>query len=365
MSELASGVLKIKGKKGGTLRSPALAFRETPQDVCVPPETIGAYNLVEGARLEGATRNGKFGPELASVNTICGLPPAAFQRRPRFADLIAIDPYQRFDLAASGEICMRIMDLVTPLGKGSRALIVSPPKAGKTVLLEKIACAIRCCNPEVRIIILLVDERPEEVTHFRRTVEAEVLASSSDMSLQAHIELAELTLAHVRTELECGHDIVILADSLTRMGRAFNLKGSGTGRIMSGGVEAGALEIPRRFFGLARKIENGGSVTIVATVLKDTGSRMDELIFEEFKGTGNAEVVLDRSLAEARIFPAIDLAASGTRKEHKLYGEEDTRRLQKLRRALAGMKPQLAMEQMLRLMAKYPTNREFLDSIAL
>ncbi|MCX7933769.1 MAG: hypothetical protein N3A66_00745, partial [Planctomycetota bacterium] len=210
MPELVSGVLKIKGKKGGALRSPAIAFRETPQDVSVPPEIIEEFGLVEGVRLEGEVRNGKYGPELVSVKAICGLSPAEFQRRPRFSDLVAIDPYQRFDLAASGDLSMRIMDLVTPLGKGSRALIVSPPKAGKTVLLEKIACAIRRCDPQVRIIILLVDERPEEVTHFRRTVEAEVLASSSDMSLQAHIELAELTLAHVRAELECGHDIVIL-----------------------------------------------------------------------------------------------------------------------------------------------------------
>ena len=363
MAETVGGVLKLTKKGAGMLRSPARSFREAPEDIRVAPELIQQQGLVEGARVVGETRNGRQGLELATVESICGLPPDRFARRVRFQDLVAIDPYQRFDLAGSGDTSMRVVDLVAPIGKGTRALVVSPPKAGKTILLEKTAQAIRKCEPEVRIIVLLVDERPEEVTNFRRAVDAEVLASSSDQSVAEHVELAELTLAHIRAELECGHDIVVLVDSLTRMGRAFNLKGSGTGRMMSGGVEAGAMEIPRRFFGLARKIERGGSVTIMATALVDTGSKMDQLIFEEFKGTGNSELMLDRSLAEMRIFPAIDLAASGTRKEHKLFGEEDTKRLHKLRRALSGMKPQPAMEQILKLMAKYPTNDEFLKTI--
>jgi transcription termination factor Rho len=231
------------------------------------------------------------------------------------------------------------------------------------MLLEKIANAIHASDPQTRVIMMLIDERPEEVTHFRRNVDAEILASSNDQGLQEHIDLAELTMAHVRTELECGRDVVILVDSLTRMSRGFNLKGSGArGRMMSGGLEAGALEIPRRFFGLARKIENGGSVTIIATALVDTGSRMDDMIFEEFKGTGNSEIVLDRSLAEARVFPAINISASSTRKEERLFDADELAGVARLRRALASRPPQPAMEALLALMAKYPTNAELLNA---
>jgi transcription termination factor Rho len=260
---------------------------------------------------------------------------------------------------------MRAVDLVAPIGKGTRGLIVSPPKAGKTTMLEQIATAIRAGDAEARIIVLLIDERPEEVTFFRRTVDAEVFASSSDQRLQEHVALSELMLAHIRTELECGHDVVVLLDSLTRMARTFNLQGRGRGRSLSGGLEAGALEIPRRFFGLARNVEDGGSVTILATVLIDTGSRMDQVIFEEFKGTGNSEIVLDRSLAEARIFPAINLPASGTRKAELLYGPDDTQRLAKLRRLLAERAPKDALLSLLQLLEKYPTNEELLKRIPL
>ena len=242
-------------------------------------------------------------------------------------------------------------------------MIVSPPKAGKTTLLEKIAEAIHAESPDARIIALLIDERPEEVTFFQRAVKAEVLASSSDQSVQEHVELAELTLAHIQSELECGHDVVVLVDSLTRMGRAFNLKGTGRKRTMSGGIEVGALEFPRRFFGLARNIENGGSVTIIATALIDTGSRMDQVIFEEFKGTGNCEIVLDRSLAESYIFPAIDIRKSSARKEEQLYPEEEYLGLVKLRRMLAGLEPKEAMRTLLQLYEKYATNRELLQGV--
>jgi transcription termination factor Rho len=242
---------------------------------------------------------------------------------------------------------------------------VSPPKAGKTTLLAQIARAIRVDEPEARIIVLLIDERPEEVTEFRRSVEAEVLASTNDQSVEDHVALAELTLAHIRTELECGRDVVVLVDSLTRIGRSFNLKGSdrGRGRTMSGGMEAGALEIPRRFFGLARNIENGGSVTIIATILVDTGSRMDQLIFEEFKGTGNSEIILDRSLADARVFPAIDVPGSGTRREEILHTEEENQAIAALRRVLVDMPPRDAMNELTRRLRKYPTNAEFLKSL--
>jgi transcription termination factor Rho len=231
------------------------------------------------------------------------------------------------------------------------------------MLLEQIARAIHEDDPETRVIVLLIDERPEEVTYFRRAVKAEVLSSSSDQSVQEHVDLAELTLAHIRIDLECGRDVVVLVDSLTRMGRAFNLKGSGTGRTLSGGLEAGALELPRRFFGLARNIEHGGSVTIIATALIDTGSRMDQLIFEEFKGTGNSEIVLERSLAEAHIFPAINLRSSSTRKEERLYNPEESRRLSNLRRMLADLKTGEAMTTLLELIEKYPTNEELVKNI--
>lgn len=359
-----SGILKLTKKGAGVLRSLERSFRPSPSDPVVPKDMVNRFGLTEGALVKGETGSGKRRGQLTKVTTVCGLKPDAWQKRTPFMDLVAIDPCERFDLGASGETAMRIVDLVAPIGKGTRGLVVSPPKAGKTMILEQIANAIRAADSEARIIMLLIDERPEEVTHFRRAVDAEVLASSNDQSIAEHVDLAELTLAHIRTELECGHDVVVLMDSLTRMGRAFNLKGSGKGRMMSGGVEAGALEIPRRFFGVARNIEHGGSVTIVASVLVDTGSRMDQLIFEEFKGTGNSEIILSRPLAEERIFPAIDLAASGTRKEHKLFGDEDTRRVNKLRRVLSERKPKEAMKSMLKLMEKHETNEAFLKSIA-
>jgi transcription termination factor Rho len=295
--------------------------------------------------------------------------PEDFYKRSRFNDLVAVDPNERFDLGASGAESMRIVDLIAPIGKGTRQLIVSPPKAGKTILLEQIVQAIRQCSPESRIIVLLVDERPEEVTHFRRAVEgAEVVASTSDHSADEHAELAELMLAHIQTELECGREIVLLIDSLTRMGRAFNnrvrRRSAPRRQTMTGGLEAGILEVPRRLFGLARNIEGGGSATIIATCLINTGSRMDQLIFEEFKGTGNSEIVLDRSLAEARIFPAIDIPASGTRKEAKLYSDEDTRGLATLRRVLSNYESKGAMDALFKLLQKYPTNKEFLESMS-
>jgi transcription termination factor Rho len=261
----------------------------------------------------------------------------------------------------------RIIDLVAPIGKGTRGLIVSPPKAGKTMMLEQIAQAIRASEPDTRIVVLLIDERPEEVTFFRRAVDGEVFASSSDQSLREHVALSELMLAHIRTELECGRDVVVLLDSLTRMARTFNLRGGARGgsRTLSGGLDAGAMEIPRRFFGLARNIEDGGSVTILATVLVDTGSRLDQVVFEEFKGTGNSEIVLDRELAEARIFPAINLTASSTRRAELLYSPEDTRRLARLRRMLVERNTKDALLALFKLLEKYPTNEELLQRIPL
>jgi len=359
MANMTSGILKRAKQGPGVLVDPA----GPTGDIEVPAGLIRQYKLPTGATIMGETK----GPQLATVESVCGLTPAAFQARTPFKRLVAIDPTERFELGYSGKSEMRLIELVAPIGKGTRGLIVAPPKAGKTMLLEQIAQAILAGDPQTRLIILLIDERPEEVTHFQRAVAgAEVFASSSDRPVREHTELSELMLAHIRTELECGRDVVVLVDSLTRLVRAFNLKGArgGRSRTLSGGVEAEALQIPRRFFGLARNIEHGGSVTILATVLVDTGSRMDQFIFEEFKGTGNSEIVLDRSLAEAYIFPAINLPASGTRKEEQLYSPEAYQRLVKLRRALAGRDPKEAMLFLLDLLQKFPTNEALLGAIS-
>ena len=364
MTDIVSGVLKCT-KKGGVLRDPSRSFRAGPSDVTVPPGLVREYGLAEGATVTGPVKTGGRGAELAGVESVCGLAPEEFRKRIPYTDLVAVNPCERFNLGATDDVSMRVVDLVAPIGKGTRGMIVSPPKAGKTIILEKIANAVRAAEPGTRIVVLLINERPEEVTMFRRAVDAEVLASSSDQSVREHVALSELMLAHIRVELECGCNVVVLVDSLTRMARTFNLKGSrrGGGRTLSGGMEAGALEIPRRFFGLARNIEDGGSVTIIATTLIDTGSRMDQLIFEEFKGTGNSEIVLDRSLAQARIFPAIDISASGTRKEGLLYGPDDSQRLAALRRGWAERRPKEAILSLFKLLEKYPTNEELLQSI--
>ncbi len=360
-----TGILQLTGKAGGVLRDPTVSLQPTPADVAVPAKLIQQYKIVAGATITGTTTRGKQGTELATVATICGLAPEAYKNRTPFTSLVAISPHERFNLSATNEISMRVMDLIAPVGKGTRGLVVAPPKTGKTILLEQIARAIHVGDPATRIIILLIDERPEEVTHFRRTVQAEVFASSNDQGLQEHVALVELTMAHIRAELECGRNIVVLVDSLTRMARAYNLHGTGSRRTMSGGVDAGALEIPRRFFGLARNIEKGGSITIIATALIETNSRMDDLIFQEFKGTGNSELVLDRELAEARIFPAINLLASSTRNEDLLYTPDDIKRLAKLRRWLASGKPKQAMNGLLKLIAQTKDNDELLRRIRL
>lgn len=356
-----TGILKLTQKGAGFLHH----SDDLSDQIFVPPKLIRQHRLPNGATVSGSVQRGKKGNQLATVDSVCGLPPDAFRQRTPFRRLTAIDPNDRFNLAASGEISMRLIDLVAPIGKGTRGLIVAPPKAGKTVLLESLAHAISADDPDTRLIVLLIDERPEEVTHFRRAVGgAEVFASSSDQPLREHVDLTEMMLAHIRTELECGHNVVVLLDSLTRLVRAFNLRGGrgGRSRTLSGGVDAEALQVPRRFFGLARNIEHGGSVTILATVLADTGSRMDDFIFEEFKGTGNSEIVLDRSLAEAYIFPAINLSASSTRKEALLHDAGTSEPLTALRRQLVSRPSQAAMEYLLGLLEKFPTNQELLQS---
>jgi transcription termination factor Rho len=369
MADTVTGILKNINNQQYAIRTAERSYRQGPADTIVQPDVVRRFGLTEGAAVIAQTERKKGKRKLLSIESVGGMEPEAFSKRSRFTDLVAVDPYERFDLGASGQESMRIVDLIAPVGKGTRQLIVSPPKAGKTILLEQTVQAIRHCSPKSRIIVLLVDERPEEVTHFRRAVEgAEVVASTSDHSADEHVELAELMLAHVQTELECGREIVLLIDSLTRMGRAFNnskrRRGSQRHHTMSGGLEAGILEVPRRLFGLARNVEKGGSATIVATCLINTGSRMDQLIFEEFKGTGNSEIVLDRLLAEARIFPAIDIPASGTRKEAKLYSDKHTQGLATLRRVLSNYGPRDAMVALFKLLRKYRTNSEFLESMS-
>jgi transcription termination factor Rho len=368
-TEVVRGILKRIDKQQYAVRTGERSYRPRHPELLLTPELARQYPLVEGAGITGRVEERKGKPKVVAIETLGGIAPAAFAKRPRYSDLVAVDPYERFDLGCARHESMRIVDLIAPIGKGSRQLIVSPPKAGKTVMLEQMAMAIRQCSPKTRVIVLLLDERPEEVTQFRRATEgAEIVASTSDHTADEHVELAELMLAHVQIELECGHEVVLMIDSLTRMGRAFNNRtrrgGGGSRPTMSGGLEAGILEVPRRVFGLARRAEGGGSVTIVATCLVDTGSRMDQLIFEEFKGTGNSELILDRKLAEARIWPAINLPASGTRKEAKLYTPEESRGISTLRRVLSSYEPPGAMDALHKLLKKYPTNRQFLEGMA-
>jgi len=368
MAEIITGILKRISKTQFAVRTAERSYRAVQGEITIHPDLTNRCGLTEGAAVTGELEHKKGKKRLVTIESIGGTSPEVFRKRQHFTDLVAVDPHERFDLGACGQESMRIVDLIAPIGKGTRQLIVSPPKGGKTVLLEQMVHAIRQCSPQTRIIVLLVDERPEEVTQFRRATEgAEIVASTSDHTADQHTELAELMLAHVQTELECGREIVLMIDSLTRMGRAFNNRTRRSGAphraTMSGGLEAGILEVPRRLFGLARNIENGGSATIVATCLIDTGSRMDQLIFEEFKGTGNSELVLDRSLAEARIFPAIDIPASGTRKEAKLYSDDQMRGLATLRRVLSNYGPREAMQALFKLLKKYPNNAEFLQNL--
>ena len=359
----ASGVLEVLDRGGGFLRDPARSFDPGSSDVFVPAQLIQRLQLMTGAQVSGPTEPAKQGLRLAGVESVGSLTPEAFLRRTPFAKLVATNPDRRFRLGAGGNASMRIVDLFAPIGRGTRGLIVSPPKAGKTQLLEDLAIAVHADAPDTRVVVLLIDERPEEVTHFRRRVPAEVLASSSDQSLADHVRLANLCMAQVRCELECGHDVVVLVDSLTRMGRAFNAYGSDSGRTMSGGLDSRALEIPRKFFGMARNVENGGSITVLATALIDTGSRMDDMIFEEFKGTGNSEIVLDRALADQRVFPAIHIAKTGTRREELLYSKEEIDAINRLRRRVMEVPPKQAILDLRKALEQFPTNEELLRQI--
>jgi transcription termination factor Rho len=360
-----SGILEMHPKGHGFLRDPARNFKVASGDVIVGSPLLSRFHLRQGVRLTGTVsepRQGE-GPRLAELIEIEGRSPEQYLALRGFDELTAIDPHDRIQLETGAEpMGMRVIDLLTPIGKGQRGLIVAPPRSGKTILLQQMAAAVAQNHPEIHLIVLLIDERPEEVTDMRRSVRGEVIASSSDHAIEEHIRLAQLTVDRAKRIAESGGQVLILLDSLTRLARAYN-KGSNSGRTMSGGVDIKALDIPKRLFGSARTFEEGGSVTVVATCLIETGSRMDELIFQEFKGTGNMEVVLDRRLAERRVWPAIDIALSGTRKEERLLDPETLARVTLLRRTLAGMKPIEAMESLVKQMAKYKSNADFLAKI--
>jgi transcription termination factor Rho len=362
----AHGVLELQDKGYGFLRLVERDFRPSPSDVFVPPALVARRRLRSGLTLEGPVQPDKKGRglQLADVTSICGHPPDEYATLVPFERLTVIDPEEALWLETGPEpLTTRVLDLLTPIGKGQRGLIVSPPRAGKTILLEHMAAGVHKNYPGVTLMMLLVDERPEEVTHFKRETGAEVLASSNDMDVEQHVRLARLAFAKAKAEVEFGHDVVLFMDSLTRLGRAFNKAIPSSGRTMSGGVDIRALEEPKRMFGAARKIEGGGSLTVIATCLVDTGSRMDELIFQEFKGTGNMEVLLDRELAERRLWPAIDVLASGTRKEERLVPPDELKKRYAIRRRLAGSKPVEALESLLAVMVKYPSNRELLAAL--
>jgi len=363
-AQIINGILTVRRDGGGVLRDPEHLFQSHGKLAQVPRGLIREYSLEPGVRLRGTAQREKRGAMVVrEIRAICDLSPDQYARRMRFDRLVSIAPNERFHIGRTEKMTMRVMDLFCPIGKGTRGLIVSPPKAGKTTILEDLANAVLAEHPTARVIALLIDERPEEVTTFRRTTDAEIWASSMDQSYADHVALVNLCLTHVRSELECGHDVMVLCDSVTRMARAFNVEGSGSGRTMTGGLDASAMQVPRRFFGLARNIEGGGSVTVLATALVDTGSRMDNLIFEEFKGTGNSEIVLDRSLSELRIFPAINVNASGTRREEMLYTPDELRMVHRLRRVLADRTPAESMTQLLSAMRKTKTNEEFLATL--
>jgi transcription termination factor Rho len=310
---------------------------------------VKQLKLREGLKLSGPVgraRNG--GLELLELIGINDLPVDAYERLVTLEELTPTDPDERLRFATGPEpATTRVIDLLTPVGKGQRALIVAPPRTGKTVLLQHMAHGISENHPEVKLKVLLVDERPEEVTDMKRTVRGEVVASSSDMNSDAHVRVAELVLEQARREVEFGHDVVIFLDSLTRLGRAYNRETGSSGRTLTGGIDARALERPKRIFGAARNVEHGGSLTIIATALIETGSRMDEVIFQEFKGTGNMEMVLERTIADMRIWPAVDVRLSGTRKEEKLYTAEELPRVRELRRLVAAMDPLSAIQEVL------------------
>jgi transcription termination factor Rho len=361
------GVLEILPDGFGFLRSPDYDYQPSPDDIYVSPSQIRRFNLQQGHIVAGQIRPPKESEKyfaLLRVEAINFQEPDSRKDKKAFEDLTPMFPQKRIQLETTQrEIATRVVSLITPIGFGQRMLIVSPPRTGKTILLQKIANAITTNHPEAYVIILLIDERPEEVTFMKRTTKAEVVSSTFDEPGPRHLQIAEMVTAKARRMVEHGQDVVVLLDSITRLARAYNVQAPHTGKILTGGVDASALQAPKRFFGSARAVEEGGSLTVIGTALIETGSRMDEVIFEEFKGTGNSELHLDRRLADRRMYPAIDPSRSGTRKEELLMDDKELRLVNVLRKLLAEMQPTDAMELLTDRLTKAQTNAEFLQSM--
>ena len=362
------GVLETLPDGFGFLRAPDYSYLPGPDDIYVSPSQIRRFNLRTGDTVSGQIRPPKEGERyfaLLKVEKVNHEDPEISREKILFDNLTPLYPETRFTLEALPEpdLSMRIMDLFTPIGMGQRGLIVSPPRAGKTMILQKLANAITTNHPDVVLLVLLIDERPEEVTDMERSVNGEVISSTFDEPAQRHVQVAEMVIEKAKRLVEHKKDVVILLDSITRLARAYNAVVPPSGKVLSGGVDSNALHKPKRFFGAARNIEEGGSLTIIATALVETGSRMDEVIFEEFKGTGNMEIVLDRKLSERRLFPAIDLNKSGTRKEDLLIPKEVLNRIWILRKVLQPLNPVESMEFLLTKIQSTPSNQEFLDSM--
>jgi transcription termination factor Rho len=362
----AEGVLEVYSKGYGFLRNPAKSFTIQPGDAYVSAALIERYGLRPGWHIVGRVEHAKRaqGLRLATIERIEGQDPQRFRPR-NFEELTPIDPRQWLRLETGPEpLTTRVMDLLTPIGKGTRGLIVAPPRSGKTILLQHVALAIAQNYPAMQVMMLLVDERPEEVTDMRRKIRGQVFASSSDFDPSQHVRLAELVLERAKRLAEQGQDVFLLIDSLTRLARAYNKQVGSSGRTMTGGIDIRALEVPKRLFGTARAFEEGGSLTVLGTALIETGSRMDDIIFQEFKGTGNMELVLDRRLADRRVFPALDISQSGTRKEELLLPPDILKGVTLLRRSLVSMNPVAAMESLVAKLAEYPSNAEFLARVS-
>jgi len=363
----AEGVLELMPEGYGFMRSPGYNYLPGPDDIYVSPSQIRRFDLRKGDSVSGQVRAPKDNEKyfaLLKVDAINGADPESLTERPLFDNLTPLYPNQRFKLeVADGNMTLRVLDLMTPVGKGQRGLIVSPPRAGKTTILQDYAHAIAANHPEAVLIVLLIDERPEEVTDMERSVKGEVVSSTFDEPADRHVQVAEMVISKAKRLVETGKDVVILLDSITRLARAYNTVTPHSGRVMTGGIDASTLQKPKRFFGAARNIEEGGSLSIIATALVDTGSKMDDIIFEEFKGTGNMECILDRRLVDRRVWPAIDVARSGTRKEELLLTPEELVKIQLIRKVLADMNGVEATEVLLQKMRKTKDNAEFLANL--
>ena len=363
------GVLEILPDGFGFLRSPDYSYLAGPDDIYMSPSQIKKFGLRKGDTVAGFVRPPKDGERffaLLQVKKINGVEAETLKDRPLFDNLTPLHPDKKYTLETSREeVTARLMDLICPIGKGQRGLIVAPPKTGKTVILQKLANAIAKNHPQTVILVLLIDERPEEVTEMKRTIKGEVIASTFDEPAERHVQVSEMLLEKAKRQVELGKDVVILLDSITRLARAYNTCTPSSGRVLSGGLEAPSLQRPKRFLGSARNVEEGGSLTILATALIETGSRMDEVIFEEFKGTGNSEVYLDRKLADRRMFPAIEINRTGTRKEELLLSEDDLNKIWILRKVLAPLQSVEAMDLLRDKLLSTKSNKEFMKAMEL